>query len=103
MTDLKEINPQGVYSFAEAVKLIPSCHEGKTLHLATLYRWRIAGRVKAHRLPGRGWAMFGSEILKLLHANECPEWVSRTPAQRRHASEAAMAELRRMGVRLWGS
>ena len=98
MIDLREISPAGVYSFAEAAKLIPSCHGGKTLHLATLHRWRLAGRIKAHRLPGRGWAMFGSEILKLLHADEMPEFTGRTPSQRSRDIDAAFAELKRLGV-----
>lgn len=98
MTDPREINPQGVYSFSEAAKLLPSCRSGKTMHLATLHRWRQQGRIKAHRSPGRAWYVFGSEILKLLHADEMPAWEGRSPAQRDRGHDAAMAELRSMGL-----
>ncbi len=98
MTDLSEINPQGVYSFAEAARLLPSCQPGKSVHLATLHRWRDQGKIKAHRSPGRGWYILGTELLRLLHADQAPEFVGRTPTQRNRDIDAAFEELKRLGV-----
>jgi hypothetical protein len=98
MVDPKEINPDGVYSFSEAVGLIPSCQAGKKLHVATLYRWHKQGKIKAHKSPGRGWFINGAELLRLLAADQVPEFHGRTPAQRNRDHERAMANLKRRGV-----
>ncbi len=98
MIDIRDINPHGVYSFAEAARLLPSGHPGKHVHVATLHRWRARGKIKAHRSPGAAWYVFGAELLRLLSADQVPEWTGRTPAQRNRAYEAAMEDLRRMGV-----
>ncbi len=95
MTDPKDINPQGVYSFREAARLLPSCHPGKSLHQATLYRWRDAGLIKAHQSVGRGWFVFGAEILRLLHADEMPPvFPGGTRSERQKEINAAKERLR---------
>lgn len=94
MTDIKDINPQGVYSLGEAAKLLPSTRAGRCVHVRTLYRWMERGHLKANRQPnGYGWYVSGAELLRLLHADKIPEWKGRTPAERNRACDAAMKEL----------
>lgn len=94
MTDIKNINPQGVYSLTEACSLVPSSRPGRTVCLRTLQRWRSQGILTAHRQPGGcGWYVSGAELLRLLHADKIPEWTGRTPAERNRECDAAMREL----------
>ena len=99
MVDPKDINPAGIYTFAEAVQLIPSCQSGKRLHVATLYRWHKQGKLTAHKSPGRGWYIFGAELLRLLSADQAPVVVNgRTPTQANRNYEQAMQNLKRRGM-----
>jgi hypothetical protein len=94
--DLDEIDPNKLYPFAEAARLLPSCHPGKHVHLQSLHRWRREGRLAAvHRPPW--WFVWGSELLRLMGAGERPKFTGRTPAQRKRAHEAAMEYLRQRG------
>ena len=95
MTDIKDINPQGVYSLGEAAKFVPSTRRaGSCVHVRTLYRWVERGHLTAHRPPnGYGLYVSGAELLRLLHADKIPEWKGRTPAERNRACDAAMREL----------
>lgn len=86
-----------MYSLKEAARLLPSCQPGKNVHVRTLKKWVQAGRLKAFR-NGIGWFVHGAELLRLLSADQAPEWHGRTPVERRRDIEAAEAELREMGV-----
>lgn len=86
-----DIEPHRLYSFAEAARLIPSSHAGKTVHIVTLRRWRAQGRFAAIcRQAGkrRYWFLPGVVILALSRAQDV-EWQGRTPTERRSAVEAA--------------
>ncbi len=98
MVNVMEIDPNDVYSISEAARLIPSCQAGKVLNLATLHRWRAQGKLKAQRSPGRGWYVFGSELLRMLAADQIPVCKGMTPAPRKRAHEQTMAELKRLAV-----
>lgn len=57
--------------FAAACKMLPSSRPGKKLHLATLHRWRLAGRFEAVRL-GSMWYIHRSELARLAQPWRAP-------------------------------
>jgi hypothetical protein len=95
------IEPNRLYSFAEAARLIPSPKAGKRTHLATMHRWRKNNRIAAQCRPSGGkryWFILGSELIRLLGGPR--EFNGTTPAQRRRAHEAAMQRLRKRGLKV---
>lgn len=94
------IDPMRLYAFAEAVRLLPSCRAGARLNKSTLHRWRLEGRMAAVPRPAglrTYWFVWGSELLRL-QGGPAPAWNGRSPAQRQRGFEAAIKELREMGV-----
>jgi hypothetical protein len=100
-TDLiNSIDPQRLYSFAEAARLIPSPRGGKRTHIKTLHRWREDGQLKAvsrqaERL--RYWYVYGAEILRLMGVCLPPPPQLDSPTERRRQHEADMKQLRAAG------
>lgn len=87
-----EIDPTRLYSLSEAASFIPSPRQGKKTHLVTLHRWRREGRLpcECRQMGGRRfYFVWGSVLLRLLHADTCPEWNGRTPDERERAVIAA--------------
>jgi hypothetical protein len=63
------IDPDRIYTLAQARDLIPSSYRNKRLSMETLHRWRLKGRFKATcRVEGgrRFWYVRGGELLKLI-------------------------------------
>lgn len=91
-----------VISFADARSAFPGID--RRLSLATLHRWRLNG-VRGVRLET---ALIGglrytskeaiSRFIAAQNADDAPAVPAITPSQRRKQSEAARAELQRMGV-----
>lgn len=99
MTD-QDIDPNRLYTLREAAALLPSCRGGP-VHWQTLRRWHQAGRMACVlRKTGKicYWFVWGSELLRLLHVDERPEWTGRTPAEDEAAYQAALGRLREQGL-----
>ena len=100
-TEVRDIDPRRLYSFAEAATLMPSPHAGRTLSVFTLRRWARSGQLKAQkRRSGKQCYYFawGCDLLEAMGAQEPPRYAGRSPAARQKAAEAAMQRLRDMGV-----
>jgi hypothetical protein len=90
--------PDDLIGLSEACRLIPSRKPGRRLHVATLYRWVLSGRVRGWRI-GRGLFVSRADMLRLAR----PVDVAEDPAagELRSAAERAKwaeAVLRRHGV-----
>ncbi len=97
MIDPTQIAPNGLYTAAEACRLIPSARKDGGIDLNTWNRWRIAGTLKAHMIGGR-WYMHGRDILAVLGVSDSP--TIETPTERNEAAEAAMQQLRDLGCKV---
>jgi predicted site-specific integrase-resolvase len=70
------------------------------MNLATLYRWILAGRVRAWRKPTSRYLVSRSEVLALLEPVDVELPARRPPAQARNAShEEAVKYLRSQGFK----
>lgn len=102
MLDTSEtITPGRLYPLAEAAILLPSCRVGKRVHIRTLHRWRMAGRLQCVERCSGGktyYFVLGSEILRLLGGEQVVAWQGRTPAQRRRDFAAAEREAEMLGI-----
>jgi hypothetical protein len=94
---IHEIDPQTAYTARQACAFLPSPSPAG-LSLRTWHRWRKQGRFRAIQVGGR-WCVYGAELLKLLRAEQCPEWTGRTPTERAKAIEDAERELRQLAPR----
>ena len=89
--------PTDLISLAEACKLIPSRKAGRRLHIKTLYRWALNGRVRAWKIQG-SWFVSKADMLALGVPNE-PLPDVQSSAERRRSYEEAMESLRKAGYR----
>lgn len=64
---LTQINPESLYSSAEACELIPS-RKGH-LHLRTIQAWLRKGRIKGTRIGGL-WFVKGADLLRFLEEGD---------------------------------
>lgn len=97
----QDIDPDRLYPFAEACKLIPSS-QGGTINLRTLYRWKNRKVIKAECrkvVTRKFWFLRGSEIIRVLGLYH-PEVVDRprTQSEEQRDYEQAMAYLRSVGM-----
>jgi hypothetical protein len=97
-----EIDPERLYSFAEAARLLPSCAPGKTVHPDTLHGWRKDGLFSAHpRRVGRRrhWFVMGAELLRLMGFDAPPARAvgGGAEVESRVAAALARIEARRRG------
>jgi hypothetical protein len=100
-----DLNTEDVVSLTEATTLLPRRRGGRKCHVATLYRWSIAGcrgviletlqiggtRCTSKQALARFFRRL-SEIAGTLRPHPT------TPARRRRAAEQAMRDLQREGV-----
>lgn len=54
------IQPTDLISLAEAAAIIPCKHRGKRVHVSTILRWGMAGRVTLYSC--NGWKVSETEI-----------------------------------------
>ena len=103
---MQRVDPDKLYAFSEAAKLIPSSRGGHVA-LKTLHDWRRAGLIRAEVRQLRTlkhWFVRGSEILRI--SGEGWKWepvhlkepITRTRNQHERAQKEALKELRRMGI-----
>jgi hypothetical protein len=95
---MNDIEPNRLYSFSEAARMIPSSRGGH-VSLSTLHSWHAAGvitGVARKVVKNRMWFVRGSELLRLLAGTE-PVAIE-SPAQRRKSDEWADRVLREHGV-----
>ena len=96
----QKIDPDKLYSFAEAARLLPSCQAGKTLTVRTLHNWRRRGQLAAQARPsGRllYWFVWGAELVRLIGGQ--PR-VVRTPPELEREHKQNLKALRKMGVKV---
>lgn len=101
MDSIHLIEPGRLYSFSEAARLIPS-PRGEHTHRKTLHRFRLQGRIAGVPRHVNGltyWFVYGSELLRFLAADQCPEWIGRTPAQREKAIAQAERHIEQLAPR----
>ncbi len=63
------IEPDRLYSFAEAARLVPSVYRGKHVTVTTLHRWRREGKLQAQEHTHKGkpcYLVRGNELLRAI-------------------------------------
>lgn len=99
---LNDIDPLALYPLNEVRGLLPSNRGGRPVHLSTLHRWRLGGRLPCVRRSVGGaafWYVRGSDLLRLYELPPEPQGRPRTRAEARAGYERAARSLReRLGV-----
>lgn len=94
------IDPERLYAFTEAKKLVPS-RKGGHVCLRTLHRWRVDGLIECHFVQHRfrrSWFVRGAELLRLMEFEPAPPPPTVKPRSEYRAKrdfEMAMDDLRR--------
>jgi hypothetical protein len=95
MKTLRDIDPDKLYTVAQARDLIPSTWGGGRPCRMSLYRWILGGKLRGQRY-GRGWLVRGSAILDFLQVKEeeAAPFTHETRAKERQRGLAAAAEMK---------
>jgi hypothetical protein len=106
-----DLTAETILALSEAPRHVPLSHTGRTVSFPTVWRWALRGivaadgqriRLETLKLGGRtvtsleALQRFAERLSPRLDAEEAPP--TRTPAQRRRASERAAEELREAGI-----
>lgn len=101
--DTHEQLPTDLISTGQAVKLVPGQRPGKSIHLATVYRWILDGRLRSWKVGGR---LLVSEaelraLFRPVPARRRPSGENETAAERvtrQQADAHTRAALKRHGL-----
>ncbi len=95
---VSQIDPEKMYTFREAARLIPSHRRADGVLPSTLYGWHRSGLLRAVVRP-RGsrnlYFLAGRELLRLIHG-DCSPVLLRTPSERQQAAQAARQRVAEM-------
>lgn len=93
------MNTNDLLSLTEAAKLLPSCRAGKRVHVATLYRWVLSGRLPAVK-RGRYYFVRRADLDAMARPVErpCLEIPPRRPSVNANTQEEALRYLRAVGI-----